>query len=171
MLLPTEPASAPRTLPPTGSYNRINGSTWACEDADVQEALLRSRLGFRGFVRSDGYALWSTSAPANAGCDQEMPSTVYFGPALCAAVASGEVAAARLREMVTRQLTAYFALNLISDPLGVTPTAVATSAAHARAARQLAVAGTVLLKNEGGLLPLDARALTRIAVFGCVALI
>ena len=137
------------------SYNRINGSTWACEDPHAQESLLRDRLGYQGFVRSDGHALWRTVAPAMGGCDQEMPATIFFGPTLCAAVYNGSVPAARLTEMVTRQLTSYVALNVLSDPLDITTDAVATSISHAKTARELAVAGTVLLKNEGGLLPLD----------------
>jgi len=132
----------------------------------MQEDLLRGRWGFQGFVRSDGHALWHTEAPALNGCDQEMPNTQYFGPALAAAVAQGTVPLARVQEMVARQLTAYFALNVISDPLPITPAAVATSAANAALARALGAAGSVLLKNERRLLPLNASALRRIAVFG-----
>ena len=154
------------------SYNRINGSTWACEDASVQEDLLRTRWGFQGFVRSDGHALWETAAPANGGCDQEMPATIYFGrDALGAAVANGSVTEARVREMVTRQLTAYFALNLLSDPLAITDSAPASNVQRAQFAREVANAATVLLKNApdaagARLLPVDTTRVRSIAVFG-----
>ena len=152
--------------PPTIADNRINGSTWACESAAMQEELLRGRLGFQGFVRSDGHALWETAAPALNGCDQEMPNTQFFGPALGAAVANGSVPLARLREMVTRQLTAYYALNIIQDPAALTPGATATSPERVALARTLAAAGSVLLKNDQRALPLDARTLRSLAVFG-----
>jgi beta-glucosidase len=152
--------------------NRINGSTWACEDAAVQEDLLRGRWGFQGFVRSDGHALWETTAPANNGCDQEMPATIFFGrDALGAAIANGSVSEARVREMVTRQLTAYFALNLLSDPLTITDSAPASNVQRAQFAREVANAASVLLKNTpdaagARLLPVDTTRVRSIAVFG-----
>ena len=165
------PASSALARPasPARSYNRINGSTWACEDPGQQEDLLRTRWGFQGFVRSDGHALWETAAPALNGCDQEMPATVYFGAAaLGAAIKNGSVSEARVREMVTRQLTAYFALNLLSDPLNITSDAAVSSVARVQLARDVAVAATVLLKNDPArrVLPVDSTRLRSIAVFG-----
>ena len=155
------------------SYNRINGSTWACENAGTQEDLLRGRWGFQGFLRSDGHDLWETAAPANNGCDQEMPNTGFFGPAaLGAAIANGSVTEVRVREMVTRQLTTYFALNIMQDPLNITDRAPASNVARVQLARQIAVAATVLLKNAppagaaAPLLPVDVTKVRSIAVFG-----
>ena len=148
------------------SYNRINGSTWACEDPDLLERDLRGTFGFQGFVRSDGYALWHTEAPALNGCDQEQPSTVYFGPALEAAVAAGRVPLTRLQEMVTRQLTALFATGVMSQPLNYTYQDVATSPDRVLLAKHLATNSTVLLKNDGNFLPLRAQLLHSIALFG-----
>ena len=142
---------------------------WACEDPAQQEGLLRGRWGFEGFVRSDGGALWETAAPALGGCDQEMPNTLYYGAAaLGAAIKNGSITEARVREMVTRQLTAYFALNILSDPLNITSDAPVSSVARVQLAREVAVAATVLLKNDPTrrVLPVDSTALRSIAVFG-----
>jgi beta-glucosidase len=120
-------------------------------------------------VRSDGGALWETAAPALGGCDQEMPSTVFYGvAALGAAIQNGSVSEARVREMVTRQLTAYFALNVLSDPLAITADAPVSSVARVQLAREVAVAATVLLKNDPArrVLPVDSTALRSIVVFG-----
>ncbi len=82
------------------SYNRING-TYACEDPGVLLRDLKGTFGFGGWVRSDGHALVDTVAPALTGCDQEMPTTVYFGAQLGAAVAAGQVPEAAVRGMVS----------------------------------------------------------------------
>ena len=144
------------------SYNRING-TYACENPDVLIRDLRQQLCFEGWVRSDGFALVDTVKPVMNGCDQEMPRQVYFGPALYPFVMNGTVPVARLRQMVARILTATFALNIsVHGNAGLN----VTSDAHVALARQLGAEGSVLLKNEGGALPIDLSAVKSIAVFG-----
>ena len=51
------------------AYNRVNG-TYACENHDLLELDLRQKLGFKGWVRSDGGATHSTVGSANAGMEQ-----------------------------------------------------------------------------------------------------
>lgn len=144
--------------------DRING-TWACENPALLTDFLRGELGFQGFVRSDGGALQHTDAPANAGCEQEMPNTLHFGPRLCASVAAGNVSEARLREMVARQMTTHFALNMMNSRTG-NSNADARDAARAALARAIGAAGAVLLVNEGGLLPLSGAKIKTLVVFG-----
>ena len=144
--------------------NRLNG-TFACASSASLIDDLRTRMGFQGWVRSDGHALHSTVEPAMAGNDQEQPRVEFYGAPLTAAVTAGTVPEARIREMVERMLTAHIALGMMTEPPG-DPAANATSGAHAALARTIAADGAVLLKNSGGLLPLRASALSSIAVFG-----
>lgn len=70
-------------------YATVNGQ-YDCQNSYLLAAL-EQRWDWPGFVSSDYGATHSTVASANAGLDQEMPSAVYYGPALAAAVADGRV--------------------------------------------------------------------------------
>ncbi len=96
------------------SYSTINGE-YACQNTYLFNTL-DQRWGFPGFVESDYGATHSTVASADAGLDQEQPSAVYYGPALEAAVQSGQVALATVNEMVTRILTELFRFNEFNNP-------------------------------------------------------
>jgi beta-glucosidase len=144
-----------------GSFNRVNG-TYACEHRHLLTEVLRDELGFRGWVMSDYEATWSTADAANAGLDQEMPAPRFWGERLAAAVEAGEVAPATIDEMVRRILRPTVGLGLLDRPVTVAPLPVG---AHARTAREIAEHGIVLLKNSGGILPLDPVP-TSIAVIG-----
>jgi beta-glucosidase len=147
------------------SYNRVSG-TYACENPDAMSGWLKGELAFAGWIMSDWDATHSTVASAQAGLDMEMPDSQYFGLDLTSAVNSGAVDASRLDDMVQRVLTSMFALGLFDrTPTGST-TADARSDAHTALAREVAAEGLVLLKNAGGILPLDGSALGSIAVIG-----
>ena len=83
------------------SYNRINNS-WASQNSKTLNGLLKSELGYQGFVLSDWLSQHSGVASANAGLDMNMPSVVYWGPNLTLAVQNGTVAESRLDDMATR---------------------------------------------------------------------
>src|SRR3954451_8041291 len=108
----------------------------------------------------------STDKAANAGLDQEMPESFHFGPRLAAAVASGAVPAKRLDDMVHRILRSLFAAGVIDDPPSAGPI---DAGAGAAASQSVAERSAVLLRNEGGVLPLDGAAKQRIAVIGSPA--
>ena len=148
------------------SYNRING-TYACESYQMLEVDLRQKLGFKGWVRSDGWATHSTAPSANAGMEQEMPQVVYFDQRLMDAVKSGEVSETRFRQMAERQITALIALNMMDNsPPDIQYKAIATSPERVQFAREVVEKSTVLLKNEDQFLPLNANNIKTIAVFG-----
>ena len=97
------------------SYSTINGQ-YACENDYLLHQTLDQRWTFPGFVTSDYGATHSTVASAEAGNDQEMPSAVYYGPALQAAVQAGQVSMATLNGMVSRILTELFRFNEFNNP-------------------------------------------------------
>jgi beta-glucosidase len=143
------------------SYNRING-TYAGEDDWLLNQVLKQEWGFKGFVMSDWGGVHSAGKAALAGMDQESAGEVfdkelYFDQPLRQAVASGEVPKARLDDMAKRIMRSLFAHGVIDDPI---PTKVVTPVpyvADRRIARDTLEAGAVLLRNEGGLLPLSRK--------------
>ena len=146
------------------SYSTVNG-TYACENPVLLDQALDTEFGFPGFVTSDWGATHSTVAAANAGLDQEMPDSTYFGAALQTAVTAGQVSQATLNSMVSRILTEMFTFGLFDNaPHGGTGATV-TTAAHVTTARQIAEEGTVLLRNNGNVLPLSGAG-SSIAVIG-----
>lgn len=148
------------------SYNLINGR-WGCENDYLLNTVLKGDWGYKGFVMSDWGAVHSTVAAANNGLDQFTGfccenDRSWFGPKqLKAALASGRISQARLDDMVSRILWAMFAKGVVDDPVKVTPI---DYAAHAAVTQKAAEESLVLLKNEGGLLPLKGA--RSIAVIG-----
>jgi beta-glucosidase len=142
------------------SYNLVNGA-YACENSYLLTTVLKGSWAFPGFVMSDWWATHSTVAAANAGLDQEQPNQTYFAN-IGLAVGSGLVAQARLDNMVHRILRAMFAAGVMDHPASIHAVDVAAGDAVAQEAEEQ---GAVLLKNDGTL-PLDAAALTSIAIIG-----
>ncbi len=95
-----------------------------------------------------------------------MPGSDYLGQALLDAVKAGTVTEAEVRGMATRILTTFIALDLVDRPPTGNLSANATSAAHNKLARTLAVNGTVLLKNDKKTLPVSKQGLRSVAVIG-----
>ena len=83
------------------SYNRING-VYACENAPMQNDILKTEFGFDGFIMSDWGGTHSTIDSALNGLDMEMDLAPgkYFGDALKTAITDGKVPQARLDDMV-----------------------------------------------------------------------
>lgn len=155
------------------SYNQVNGAH-TCENTKLLRGDLDAQQGFPGFVMSDWGAQHSTVASALAGLDMEMgviqtpdplASTVpntpgnenFYGAPLTAAVATGKVPMSVLDDMVRRILRSMFAVGLFDHPVAAEPGAYATNAdtpADQQVALSAAEAGTVLLRNRNGVLPL-----------------
>jgi beta-glucosidase len=149
------------------SYSTINGQ-YACQNSSLFN-VLDQQWHFPGFVTSDWFATHSTVPSALAGLDMQMPGGPGFGPdyygqPLKQAVQAGQVPTATLDGMVSRILTEMFRFDLFAHPPTGSLTASATTPAHAQVGRQVAEAGTVLLKNADGVLPL--RRVKSIAVIG-----
>ena len=145
------------------SYNKLNG-TYVGEDPRLLTALLKQELGFDGLVMSDWFATRSTAAAA-AGMDLEMPGPPrYRGPALLAAVQSGEVPAAAVRNSAARVLRLIARVGAFDQPPTTAEQAI-DRPEHRALIRQAGAEGIVLLKNTG-ILPLNPAELRSIAVIG-----
>ena len=144
------------------SYNLVNGD-YACENDYLLNEVLKKDFGFKGFVLSDWGATHSTTKAAMAGLDMEQPGEEFFGAKLKKAVESGEVPKARLDDMVHRILRSEFAAGLFDNP---PQRQVPDIFKGFEVARQVAEAGSVLLKNADNQLPLNASSLKSIAVIG-----
>ncbi len=144
------------------SYNRING-VYASEDPFLLTRVLREEWGFAGFVVSDWGAVNNRVAGLAAGMDLEMPSSGGRTDAeIVAAVRDGSLDEAVLDASATRVAalaTAWSAAPRVAGPLDVD--------AHHALAREAAGRSIVLLKNDGGVLPL--RATQSVAVIGAFA--
>ncbi|MDT4934938.1 MAG: beta-glucosidase [Pseudonocardiales bacterium] len=162
------------------SFNAINGVP-GCANPGTETDILKSRWGFDGFIESDytavaelracppvnpntgpcGHGVAADGPQAaqlalNAGTDMEMVSTNYvdFGKQL---LAQGAISMSRINDAVRRILRVKFRAGLFEHPYvdpaqadskQLLPDAVA-------AERQAAGKSMVLLKNDGGALPLN----------------
>ncbi|MGA1997515.1 MAG: glycoside hydrolase family 3 C-terminal domain-containing protein [Bryobacteraceae bacterium] len=144
------------------SYNKVNGD-WACENSYLLTDVLKKAWGFQGFVMSDWGGTHSTAKAVLAGLDNEEPGSRYLGDALKKEVETGAVPMARLDDMVHRIVRTEFALGVVDNPpLG----RVVDPFAGADTAQRIAEQASVLLKNSGGQLPLNAAALKSVALIG-----
>jgi len=147
------------------SYNRLNGR-YLADDAERLGTVLRSQWGFDGIVMTDWWARVSTIEAAEAGLDIEMPGPARsFGPALADAVRTGKVDQAFLDAKVRRLLGLFERTGILNDPGDGTEHP--TDDPEDRAlVRQVAAESMVLLRNEGGLLPLDPSRARVVALIG-----
>ena len=164
------------------SFNAISGVP-GCANEETETEILKKEWGFDGFIESDytavaelracppktpdngpcghGVAADGPDAGAlalNAGTDSEMVSTNLrdYGKQL---LAQHKISMQRLDDAVRRILRIKFRLGLFDHPY-VDQTKAADPASFVtpedrKAARSAAARSTVLLKNDGNLLPLD----------------
>ncbi|ROW12173.1 hypothetical protein VMCG_00322 [Cytospora schulzeri] len=142
-------------------YNRANQS-YVCQNSKLLNGILKTELGFEGFVVSDWAAQNTGVASANAGLDIVMPDSGYWGGNLTDAVKNGSVSTTRIDDMATRVLASFYYLNqqnTFPSPSVYTSTQkhFAVNAQrwdHAGLIHEIGAAGTVLLKNVDNTLPL-----------------
>jgi beta-glucosidase len=144
------------------SYNSVNGA-FSCENEEILTNILKGEWGFQGFVQSDFWAMKSTVESANAGMDLEMPEPDFYGEPLLAAVMDGSVPESRIDDMLLRRFREMFRFGLFDREPMTSPIPVDE---HAEIAREIGAAGSILLRNEESLLPLDATQSMSIALLG-----
>jgi beta-glucosidase len=165
------------------SFNEIGG-TPSTASVHLQRDILKGQWDFVGFVVSDwgsigelvphGVARDDAEAArlaVTAGSDMDMEARAYVRH-LSALVESGQVEESLIDDAVRRILRVKFRLGLFDDPYRYCDPArekrEELSPDHLATARDVACKSIVLLKNDGGLLPLSKDGGT-IAVIGPLA--
>jgi beta-glucosidase len=129
------------------SYNKING-THASDDKRLLSDILRGEWGFDGVVMTDWGGLSDRIEAFKAGCDLNMPGgSSYMEIAAYNAVMKGELSESDVNRSAERIAT-------LAEKCSRTESCEVDSEAHHAIAKEIAVKGAVLLKNEGELLPL-----------------
>lgn len=132
------------------SYNLING-TYASQSRELLGDVLRGEWGFRGLVMTDWFAGNSVVEQMKSGNDMIMPGSPAQTKAIVDAVRAGTLSQQQLDENVER------VLNVVLQTPGFKGHRHSNQPdlkAHAQVARAAATEGMVLLRNEGGTLPL-----------------
>ena len=165
------------------AYMDLNGIS-ASGNHWLLTEVLRDTWQFKGFVVSDanavrnlvthGFAADLRDAAGRAvgvGLDMEMAIADPAYAHLPEAVETGGATQAALDTSVRRVLEMKLRMGLFEDPYVDTDHAheVLADPAHRQVARSAAERSAVLLRNENGLLPLDAGSLGSIAVIGPLA--
>jgi len=167
------------------SYNEVDGvpshaNKWLLRD------VLQKEFGFKGYYVSDYFAIWelgyrpdthghfvaadkkeSTRLAVEAGVNIELPDPDCYLE-LVNLVKKRVLKESQLDELVAPMLLLKFKLGLFDDPYVDPEVAdrVVGCEHHSKLARQSACEVITLLKNEGGLAPLDLNKYRTIAVIG-----
>lgn len=167
------------------SYNEIDGvpshaNKWLLRD------VLRKEWGFKGFVVSDYFAIRelnerpelfgnhlaadgkeAAALAVKAGVNIELPDPDCY-PNIVELVKKGILKESLIDDLVAPMLLWKFKLGLFEDPYVDPDTAesIVGCEANRKLALQAARETITLLKNEGGIAPLDIRRIKTIAVIG-----
>jgi beta-glucosidase len=165
-----------------GAFNKVNGD-FACESEFLITEVLKRNWSFRGFIESDFAAIHDGLKAALAGMDIEMPGglTILSGNPFAAgppgqmtseklnpAINSGQLPLSNIDDKVRRLLRGIISFGFLDRPQ-LDPSIPVNDARSKVAAIEVAREGIVLLENRGDFLPLDKRAIRRIAVIGANA--
>ena len=158
-----------------GSYNKYKGQH-CCHNQYLLNDILKRDWAFDGVVVSDWGGVHDTKQAAENGLDMEFGSwtdglswgasnaydNYYLAAPYLDMLRKGEASTATLDDKARRVLRLIFrtAMNT-RKPFGSL-----NSPEHLAAARRIAGEGMVLLKNEGGVLPIDLGRAKTIAVVG-----
>ena len=167
------------------SYNEVDGvpshaNKWLLRD------VLQKEFGFKGYYVSDYFAIWelgyrpdthghfvaadkreSCRLAVEAGVNIELPDPDCYLD-LVDLVKKRVLKESQLEELVAPMLLWKFKLGLFDDPYVDAEVAdrVVGCEEHAKLARQSACEVITLLKNDGGLAPLDLNKYKTVAVIG-----
>ena len=163
-----------------GAYNRTNGAP-CCGNKELLQDTLREKWGFEGHVVSDCWAIKdfheghkvtdtpveSVAMAMNNGCDLNCGNLFHY---LKQAVEEGLVKESRLDEALVNLFTTRMKLGVFDEkgqnPFDEIPYSVVDSKPMQELNLKAAEKCVVLLKNEGGLLPLDKKAYKTVGVIG-----
>src|SRR5215210_1375156 len=135
------------------AYNRVRG-VYATEYRYTLTDILRTEWGFDGYVQSDFWSCRSCAPALNAGMDHEMPDAKWLNEAnVKAALQDTSLEIETVDRALVRRFTQMFRFGQFERPYD--PGEI-DAAAHGAVSRIIGSQIAVLLKNDGGLLPLDS---------------
>jgi beta-glucosidase len=137
------------------AYNRVRG-VYATEYRYTLTEVLRHEWGFEGYVQSDFWSCRSAAPSLNAGMDHEMPDAKWLNEDnVTAALRDTSLEIKTVDRALVRRFTQMFRFDQFDRPYD--PGDI-DAAGHGARARRIGTEIAVLLKNEGGVLPLDPNA-------------
>lgn len=164
------------------AFNELDGTPCSAHEHLLND-ILKEKWGFNGFVVTDYTSIKEMvnhgsvadekeagEASMNTGVDMDMQSGIFMNH-LKQSVEEGKVKEATVNEACRRILEMKYRLGLFEDPYRYCrPDAEKQnkikSPEHFALAHEMAKKSIVLLKNEGGLLPLKKDALKSVALIG-----
>jgi beta-glucosidase len=147
------------------SYNLTNGAHLS-QHGYLNTDVARNEWGFRGIMMSDWVSTYDGVAAANGGLDLEMPSGAFMNrQTLLPAIQQGKVAVATIDDKVRHILRTAIQFGWLDRDQ--TDTSIPRYNQQGRTvALEAARESQVLLKNEGGLLPLNKSKIKSLAIIG-----
>jgi beta-glucosidase len=134
------------------AYNRIRG-VYATEYRYTLTEILRQEWGFGGYVQSDFWSCRSAAPSLNAGMDHEMPDAKWLNEDnVTAALRDTSLEIQTVDRALIRRFTQMFRFGQFDRPYD--PGEI-DAPAHGAVARRIGTEIAVLLKNDGGVLPLN----------------
>lgn len=135
------------------AYNRIRG-VYATEYRYTLTDVLRTEWGFDGYVQSDFWSCRSAAPSLNAGMDHEMPDAKWLNADnVNAALSDTSLEIETVDRALVRRYTQMFRFGQFERPYE--PGEI-DAQAHGAVSRSIGTQIAVLLKNDGGLLPVSA---------------
>jgi len=151
------------------SYNQVNGYHVSANKYLLND-VLKGDWNWDGMVMSDWGGVHEVGGVMMAGNDLEMPGPGYLrADRVEQALHDGLVTQAQVDENVRRIVRTIIRTGCVDPVRHVPDPSVVNSPEHQKLTFEAAASGIVLLKNQGGLLPLDVSKIHSIAVFGRAA--
>ncbi|KAH7102580.1 beta-glucosidase [Auriculariales sp. MPI-PUGE-AT-0066] len=151
------------------AYNRING-LHASENKMLLTDILRGEWGHDGLVMSDWFGVYSVDASIKAGLDLEMPGVRKWrnDNLIERCIASHKLAPSDIRERAKVVIKfVHKCAKALPEILEADLKEVSEDTPEEIALlRRAAAESIVLLRNEGGILPLDKSKVKKVAIIG-----
>jgi len=156
------------------AYNKFRGM-YCSHSGYLLDDILKEEMGFEGMVISDWNAVKNTMKAVKVGLDLEMGtdlsmfstgldySKFFLGDTVVSLVKNKIIEESLIDKKVRRILTVMHHLGKFG---GAKKTGVYNTKEHQQIARDIADEAIVLLKNEGGVLPLQKGKVKKLAVVG-----
>jgi beta-glucosidase len=144
------------------AYNKVNGD-YCSENEHLLNEILRDEWGFKGFTVSDWGGTHSTMGAMLHGLNVQMTGSNYLGQPVIDSIKVGKLTEEMVNEKVKQILRVRYAVEAIPDD--VANTKMTSQPECQEIAKKVAEKSIVLLKNQGGVLPI-AKSVKKIAVIG-----